>query len=59
MLTEPRRMDEHSEDFNRETENMRKYQTEVTDWKNTITELKIQFTDLGVWWCFTPMVVGI
>ena len=33
-------MDNHSEIFNKETENIRKYQTKVTDMKNTITELK-------------------
>ena len=33
-------MDEHSNNFNRETENARKYQIEVTEPKNTITELK-------------------
>ena len=38
MLTElRRRMDEHSENFNKEIENIRKYQTEVTKLKNTIT----------------------
>ena len=32
MLTNlGRRMDEHSENFNKETENIRKYQTEVTE----------------------------
>ena len=41
MLTElGRRMDEHSENFNKEKNNIRKYQTEVTGLKNTITELK-------------------
>ena len=34
-----RTMDEHTENFNKETENMRKYQTEVTE-MNTITEMK-------------------
>ena len=34
MLAELRRMDEHSDNFNKERENIRKYQTEV------ITELK-------------------
>ena len=37
MLTElGRRMDEHSENFNKEKNNIRKYQTEVTGLKNTI-----------------------
>ena len=31
---------DHSNNFNKETENIRKYQIEVTEWKNTITELK-------------------
>ena len=30
-------MNEHSENFNKEIENIRKYQTEVTKLKNTIT----------------------
>ena len=30
-------MNEHSENFNKERENIRKYQTEVTKLKNTIT----------------------
>ena len=34
-----RRMDEHSGNFNKETEN-RKYQMEVTELKNIIIELK-------------------
>ena len=39
MLTElKRRIDEHTENFNREMENIRKYQTEVTELKNIITE---------------------
>ena len=38
MLTEPgRRMDEHSKNVNKETENIRKYQMEVTELKSTIT----------------------
>ena len=43
MLTElqGKRMDEHSENFNRERGNIRKYQIEVTELKNPITELKI------------------
>ena len=37
MLTKfRRRMNEHSENVNKETENIRKYQTEVTELKNTI-----------------------
>ena len=35
-----RRKYEHRENFNKEIENIRKYQTEVTELKNTITELK-------------------
>lgn len=31
-------MNEHSENFNKEIENIRKYQTEVTKLKNTPTE---------------------
>ena len=30
-------MDEHNENFNREIDNIRKYQTEVTELKNIIT----------------------
>ena len=38
MFTEVgREMNEHSENFNKE-EKIRKYQTEVTDLKNTITD---------------------
>ena len=41
MLTKVRRrMDEHSKNFNQETQNTRKYQIEVTELKNTITEMK-------------------
>lgn len=41
MLTElDRRMDEDSENFNREIETIRKYQIETTELKNTMTELK-------------------
>ena len=32
-----RRMDEHSETFNKDSEYIKKYQTEVTKPKNTIT----------------------
>lgn len=40
LFTKPeRRMDEYSENFNKETENTRNYQTEVTELKNTTTEL--------------------
>ena len=35
-----RRMGEHRENFNKETENIRKYQTEIIELKNIITELK-------------------
>ena len=31
---------DHSDNFNKETENIRKHQIEVTEWKNTITELR-------------------
>ena len=31
---------DHSENFNKATENIRKYQIELIEWKNTITELK-------------------
>ena len=34
-----RRMDEHSENFNKEVQNIRKYQIKVTELKNT-TEMK-------------------
>ena len=41
MITElGRRMDGHSENFNKEMENKRKYQIEITELKRTITELK-------------------
>ena len=36
MLTEFRIMDENCEIFNKEIENIRKFQTEVTELKNTI-----------------------
>lgn len=39
MLTELKRMDEDSENFNR-IETIRKYQIEITELKNTMTELK-------------------
>ena len=35
-----RRMHEHSENFNKETENKRKHKTEVTELNNTINILK-------------------
>ena len=35
-----RRIDEHSENFNKEMVNIRNYQTEVTELKNVIAELK-------------------
>lgn len=45
ILTEfGRRMDEYSEKFNKTTENTCKYQTEVTELKNTITQLKKKTT---------------
>lgn len=40
MLTELRRINEHSKDFNKEVENTRKYQKEVTELKNTVSELE-------------------
>ena len=41
MLTElGRRMDKHSEKSNKDIENIRKYQTEVLEPKNAISELK-------------------
>ena len=41
MFTESKgRMDENSETSNDEAENIRKYQTEATELKNTKTELK-------------------
>ena len=33
-------MNEHCENFNKEINSIRKYQKEVTVWKNTITEKK-------------------
>jgi len=40
MLTKiRRRMDEHSENVNKEIENIRKYQTEVTELKNTVADI--------------------
>jgi len=35
-----RRMDKHSENFNKKTESIRNYQTEVTELKNTISKPK-------------------
>lgn len=40
MHTKFRRMYEQSGNFNKETENIRKYQMEVTELKNTATRLK-------------------
>ena len=41
MLIElERRMDEHRENFKNEKENKRKYQIEVTELENIVTELK-------------------
>lgn len=46
MLTDlRRRMDDYREDFNKEIENTRKYQVEVTKLKNTVVELKIHTTE--------------
>lgn len=39
LITLRRRMDEHSDIFNKKLENIRKYPTKVTEQKNTITEL--------------------
>lgn len=35
-----RRMDKHSENFNRETENVRRYQTDITELKETTAGLR-------------------
>lgn len=40
LITLRRRMDEQSDIFNKQTENIRKYPTKVTELKNTVTELK-------------------
>lgn len=41
MLTELRkRMDKNSENFNEEIESRRKFQAQVTELKNVVTELK-------------------
>ena len=40
MLTDFRRVDEHSKSFNKEIENIRKYRTEIRKLKNAATELK-------------------
>ena len=40
MLTELTRMSEHSEIFNKEIENFRKYKIELTQLKNSITKLE-------------------
>lgn len=40
MVIELRRMNEYSKNFNKEIENIRKNQTEVTELKNTINEVK-------------------
>jgi len=34
-------MDKHNENINKKIENVRKYEAEVADLKNTISELKI------------------
>ena len=41
MLTKlGRRMDEHSENFNKDIDSLRNYKTEITELKNTIAKLK-------------------
>ena len=40
MLTELKTMHNHHVIFNKKIENMRKYQTEVSELKNIITEVK-------------------
>ena len=46
MLTDLRRiMDDCKEDFNKEIQNIKKYQVEVTDLKNTEAELQIYTTE--------------
>lgn len=43
ILTEVgRAMHEQNDTFNKEIENIKKYQTEIIELKNTITELRIQ-----------------
>ena len=43
ILTElGKRKDEHSENFNKEMENIRKHQTEVTQMKNTLKWFKLR-----------------
>ena len=48
MLTElGRRMDEHNENFNKETENIRKYQTEIIiELKNTLQGFNIRIDEV-------------
>ena len=47
MFMESRRiMEGYNEKFNKETENIRKFQTELTELKNTITELKNTLKDI-------------
>ena len=41
-----KRMDEHSENFKREMENIKKYQIEVTELKNMIIEFKKYTTEV-------------
>ena len=41
-----KRMDEHSENFKREMENLKKYQIEVTELKNMIIEFKKYTTEV-------------
>ena len=41
-----KRMDEHSENFKREMENIGKYQIEVTEFENTVIEFKKYTTDI-------------
>lgn len=40
-------MHEQSEHFNKETANIKKYQTEIIGWKNTQTALKISTEGLS------------
>ena len=47
MLTNLRRMNDHRENFSRETENIRKHQTEVMELRNMITELQSMLEGLN------------
>lgn len=44
MLAELRRINEYNENFNREIENIRKYQTEVKELKNSVNTLVYNHT---------------